>query len=36
MYKPCTYLEVAYFLIYLPMYETYFLQSISYQGETKY
>ncbi len=27
MYKPSTYLEVAYFPTYLPMYETYFLQN---------
>ncbi len=26
MYKPSTYQEVAYFLTYLPIYETYFLQ----------
>jgi hypothetical protein len=26
MYKPSTYTEVTYFLNYLPMYETYFLQ----------
>jgi hypothetical protein len=28
MYKPSTYLEVAYFPTYLPMYETYFLQKL--------
>jgi hypothetical protein len=35
MCKPSAYLEAAYFLAYLPIYETYSLQ-ISYQGETKY
>jgi hypothetical protein len=28
MYKPSIYLEVAYFLTYLPMYETYFLTEL--------
>jgi hypothetical protein len=27
MYKPSTYLQVAYFPTYLPIYETYFLQN---------
>jgi hypothetical protein len=27
MYKPSTYLEVAYFFTYLPIYETYFLHN---------
>jgi hypothetical protein len=28
MYKPSIYLEVAYFLTYLPIYETYFLTEL--------
>jgi len=28
MYKPSTYLEFAYFLTYLPIYETYFLTEL--------
>jgi hypothetical protein len=28
MYKPSSYLEFAYFLTYLPIYETYFLTEL--------
>jgi hypothetical protein len=36
MYKPSTYLEVAYFPTYLPIYKAYISYRIGYQDETKY
>jgi len=36
MYKPSTHLVITYFLTYLPIYETYFLQNRLNQGETVY
>ncbi len=35
MYKPSTYLEVAYFSTYMPIYDIYLIYKIRYQDETK-
>jgi hypothetical protein len=35
MYEPSTYIEIAYFFTYLPMYDTYSVYKIGCQDETK-